>query len=85
MRGTSSALTLAGMAAAGLFATAGTAGATITPIPTPHNSAGAAGAVRLAADVPANFPTVGAATFYAAPNSKTLQVPPSGNPVSKLA
>jgi hypothetical protein len=70
----------AALVAAGLLAVAAApAGATITPIPTPHTSAGAAGAVRSTVDT-ARFSTVGSAVFYTG-TSKTLSVPPGGNPV----
>jgi hypothetical protein len=69
----------AALVAAGLLAAAAPAGAVITPIPTPHTSAGAAGAVRVAVD-PTKFSTVGSAIFYTGA-SKMLSVPPGGNPV----
>ena len=70
----------AALVAAGLLAVAAApAGAVITPIPTPHTSAGAAGAVRVAVDA-TKFPTVGSAIFFTGA-SKILSVPPGGNPV----
>src|SRR6478609_9533966 len=79
MRGTSSAM-LAGMAAAASLATAASAGATITPIPTPHTSSGASGAVQQAVD-PTKFPLGRIAAAFYTGASKMLSVPPNGNPV----
>ena len=70
----------AALVAAALGLIAAPAGATVTPIPTPHASAGAAGAVRATVDT-TKFPTVGSGDFFVG-LSKMLSVPPNGNPVA---
>jgi hypothetical protein len=68
------------VAAAWLAAVAAPARATITPIPSPHTSTGAAAAVQAAVD-PAKFPLGRIAAGFYTGASKTLSVPANGNPV----